>query len=1173
MNKKERLKSTESESNNSSHSERETKILAFWEKENIFQKTLEKPSPNGNFVFYDGPPFATGLPHYGHVLPGTIKDIIPRFETMRGKFVRRVWGWDCHGLPVENLIEKELGLKSKKDIEEYGVEKFNRAARESVLRYDKDWKEIVPRLGRWIDMEKAYLTMDTNYTESGWWAFKELYNKGLVYKSFKSMHICPRCETTLSNFEINQGYKDIQDISLTAKFRLTDPQKVVETDKVVSFLAWTTTPWTLPGNVALAVGSDISYSVLESEGECFILATECLEKAMKEKEYKKIKELKGQDLVGLSYTPIFDYYFDKVENKENGWQVYSADFVNTEDGTGIVHIAPAFGSDDFDLQVKHELPFVQHVGFNGKFNDEVSDFKGLFVKLKENHQVADIEVIKNLAGRELLFSKEKISHSYPHCWRCDTPLLNYATDSWFIAVTKFRDTLIEENKKVSWVPEHVGRNRFGKWLEEARDWSISRSRFWGSPIPVWQCDSCDDVQVIGSVKEIRQKSNNQYEVMRHGQAENNVSMILNSDPEFEHHLTETGIEQVKKTAKEYKQKKPDIIISSDFVRTRETAELFASEIGLPKESILFDKRLREMDFGELHLQSVEKYRNYFPNWQDRFENPLPKGESFNDIKIRMGDLLDDLEEKYKDKKILLVSHETPIWLLYSVGESADKNRCIDIRGDKEDFVKNAEICELPFYKYPHNEKRELDLHRPYIDQVKLPCKCGGEMKRIPEVFDTWYDSGSMPFAQAHYPFENKAEFEKEKSPLFPANFIAEGQDQTRGWFYTLLTLSSVLFGCSPFKTVVVNGTILAEDGRKMSKRLKNYPEIMDVVNRHGADALRYTLMSMPAVKAEDVAFSESMVEESVKKVIGRALNVLSFFEMYQGQDVESSRESDNVLDRWIISEVDRLGQGVTENIEGYQIDKATRLFGDFVDNISTWYLRRSRDRIKSQGKDREQSLGTLRYALNRFALLSAPFIPFLAEHIYLKVRKDNDPQSVHLESWPTEFNQELGLLKDMVEVRTAVSLGLEQRSRNRIKVRQPLKSASFKNLSESIVKDSDMLELIRDELNVKEIIVKKDLLEEVELDTNITEDLKQEGYVREIVRKLQDSRKNAGLQPTQKVILSVESSDEAKLIMSRAEEILKERVAVSEIKFIDELLESEELNLENLNLKLQIDVL
>jgi isoleucyl-tRNA synthetase len=535
---------------------KELEVLNSWKEKEIFQKTLDKKAPNGNFVFYDGPPFANGEPHYGHVLPGTIKDVIPRYKTMRGYHVDRQWGWDCHGLPVENFVQKEYNLQTTKDIEAFGIENFSIKAKESVFKFEKEWKEVMPRTGRWADMDNAYTTMHPLYTQSVWWAFKKLFDKGLVYEDFRSMHISPPLETTLSNFEVNQGYRDIKDLSATAKFELED-------ERGTYVLAWTTTPWTLPGNVALAVGEDVDYVKVKSaseEGEragTFILAKALLDSVVKDS-YDIISEFKGSTLVGKKYKPLFDYYVGAdIEGIENAWKIYGADFVTTEDGTGVVHIAPAFGEDDYTLLKKYNLPLVQHVKMNGEIKEEVTHFAGLQAKPKENPMQTDIEVVRFLAEKNLIYSKEKYEHSYPHCWRTDAPLLNFATSSWFIKVTDIKDKLIAQNNKIKWVPESIGSLRFGNWLKEARDWGISRSRYWGTPIPIWKSEDGKDVQVLGSMEDLKNKtkSSNKFFLARHGEADHNVEGFLSEDNlEFPSHLTAKGKVEAQKLGKTLKGK-------------------------------------------------------------------------------------------------------------------------------------------------------------------------------------------------------------------------------------------------------------------------------------------------------------------------------------------------------------------------------------------------------------------------------------------------------------------------------------------------------------------------------------------------------------------------------------------------------------------------------------------
>ena len=624
--------------------EKELEILNFWNEKNIFEKSLELKSEDGkereSFTFYDGPPFATGLPHHGHLLAGTIKDAIPRYQTMNGKYVRRVWGWDCHGLPLENLVEKELNLKHKKEIEEYGIKNFVEKAKSMMLVYEADWKRIVPRIGRWVDMNNPYKTMDTNYTESVWWSFKTLYDKNLIYEGYKAMHICPRCETTLAQSEVAQGYKDLTDISVTVKFELENEENDLEKTFI---LAWTTTPWTLPGNVALAINKNFIYvKIKTNNNENYIFGRDRLEALRKNfegegKTFEIVDEFMGDKLIGKKYKPVFNLNLENIkskdflENKENIYKVWHADFITMDTGTGVAHEAPAYGADDLNLAKENKIPVIHHVNLDGSFikevNQELFDKKiidenifnqKIIVKTKEDNQATDILIIKYLAGEGKLFAKEKIIHSYPTCWRCETPLLNYATSSWFMDVPAIKNKNLEENQKIKWVPEHIRDGRFGKWLEGSREWALSRQRYWGAPLPVWKCENenCKKIKVIGSIAELKPLSLN------------------------------TG--------------------------------------GSPKNV-------------------------------------------------------------------------------------AEQNVIAD--------------------NLPRNDHGEIDLHRPYIDEVKLLCECGGDMKRIIDVFDCWYESGSMPFASIHYPFENKEMFEKS----FPADFIAEGLDQTRGWFYSLLNLSVGLF--------------------------------------------------------------------------------------------------------------------------------------------------------------------------------------------------------------------------------------------------------------------------------------------------------------------------------------------------------------------------------------------
>ena len=1186
----------------------EEKVLEFWRANKIFEKSIEKPASEkskGNYVFFDGPPFANGLPHYGHILASIIKDAIPRYQTMKGKSVKRRWGWDCHGLPVEFEIEKELGLKSKKDIIDFGVEKFNEAARKSVLKYESEWKKTIPRIGRWVDMDNPYKTMDVEYMESVLRVFKDLYDKDLIYKGYKPMHICPRCETTLSNFEVTQNYKDIEDSAVTLKFKLVDEPNTF-------ILAWTTTAWTLPGNVALAVNRNVDYVKMLlknfsgiSDG-VYIFSKKDYEnyQGMVEAEKKKnnkvsakiLEEFKGEKLIGKNYQPLFDYYAKdkKLVNRENGWKIYPADFVNIEEGTGIVHIAPAFGAEDMELGQKFNLPFVQHVGMDGKIKQEVKDFAGLRAKSKENTRETDEKIIKFLSDKNSVFGYEKVVHSYPHCWRCETPLLNYAASSWFVKVMAVKNALIKNNQKINWLPAHVKDGRFGQWLKDARDWAISRSRFWGSPLPVWECKKCGKLKVVGSVEEIKKNSEtsgNKYFVMRHGESENNLFNVVSSDYKNKHHLTEKGKREVKDSLK--KLRGVDLIFSSDFVRTKETAEIAAKQLRIKK--IFYDKRLREVNAGILNNRPTREYGEYFSSNEEKFIKPAPKGENLTDLKNRTADFIYDIEKKYSGKNILIISHEYPIWLLFVGAEGADAKKAIEMKSKKDKFIKTGEIKNLKFVPLPHNKNFELDLHRPYIDKVEFICGCGGKMKRIEDVFDCWFESGSMPYGQSHYPFAF-AKNQKSKIPClpagrknqklgkllkkmgFPAEFIAEGMDQTRGWFYTLLVLSTALFNKPAYKNVIVNGIILAENGQKMSKRLKNYPDPMELVSRYGADSLRLYLLSSSVVAGENLNFSEKGVDEIYKKMILRLWNIYKFYELYADsskiQNTKYKIQNTNILDKWIIARLEQLKQEVSNSLGKYELDKAVRPLGGFIDDFSTWYIRRSRDRFvarrltqtgrgltqKDIEQDKNSAINTTHFVLSEFSKILAPFTPFVAEAIYKNLKSLPCRQtgqilnlkfceSVHLEKWPNLDKKLIDkkLINSMVEIRRIASLALELRTKAGIKVRQPLSELRIKDLE--LRNKKELLKILADEINVKKVIFDSKIKQEIELDIKITPELKTEGLLREAARAIQDLRKEAGLLPKDKINLWLEIPAEIRSAIDKNISEFKEKICAKNINF------------------------
>ncbi len=1174
-------------SKKSERAKKEEEILAFWKRENIFEKTLAKKSQAGEFVLYDGPPFATGLPHYGHILAGILKDVIPRYKTMRGFHVRRRWGWDCHGLPLENLVEKELNLTTKKDIENYGVGRFNKVAEESVLRYADEWRKIIPRTGRWVDMERDYRTMDASYTESVWWVFKTLYDKGLIYEGFKPMHLCPRCETTLSNFEVSQGYAEITDLAVTVKLPLVD-------EKDTFLLAWTTTPWTLPGNMAVAINKEIIYgkfsiSNFQFPNKQYVVAKSRAKEIFGDQEYKLVEEFKGEKLVGERYEPPFDYYKDAgLPHKENAWKVYAAPFVSTEEGTGVVHIAPAFGEDDLRLAEENKIPVVHHVGTDGKFKTEVRDFAGLSVKPKGDHQSADREIIKYLTDKNLLFKEEKITHSYPLCWRCETPLLNYAANSWFVSVTKIKDKLVAANKKIRWIPEDIRDGRFGNWLRDARDWAISRSRYWGAPIPVWRNKKTGKTVVIGSMKELQKrtkKSGNTYFLMRHGEAESNVSGIVSSALGT-NHLTEKGHIQARAAAEKFKGGKIDLIISSPLSRAKETAEIFAEAIGFEKTKILFDAHLRETGFGSFEGKQESEYQQEFP-LEKRF-NDAP-GETIIDSKKRMTSFLYDIDEKYKNKTILLVSHSDPLWTLYSGASGLNRKEMFSINTSEYDFMENAEIRKLSFVSLPHNDEFELDLHRPEIDELKVLDDDGEILERVPEVFDCWFESGAMPYGESHYPFENTKEFNPLEQKGFPADFIAEGLDQTRGWFYSLLVLSVALFGKTAYENVIVNGLILAEDGKKMSKRLKNYPDPVAVMDTYGADALRFYLLSSPAMRAEDLNFSEKGIKEIQGKIVSRAENVLSFLEMYT-PDIPDTRYSildtrSHILDRWIRIRLEELVRETSLHMENYELDKATRSLALFIDDLSTWYLRRSRERLKSENEEeRRMAAETLQFVLLELSKIMAPFTPLIAEDIYR--RAGGVEESVHLEEWPQGASGawfgissfflrlfggggERALLSDMGKVRAIVSRALEARAKKVIKVRQPLASLKIRNPKSEIRNNEELLQLIKDEVNVKEVVFGADIETDVELDTEITPELKKEGQFRELVRAVQELRKNENLMPRDIAMLSLETDEKGRAFVKEHEQLLKKAATLDTVDFKDGI-EGTEIKIDDLSFVLSL---
>jgi isoleucyl-tRNA synthetase len=939
-------------------SEEENKILKFWKDNKIFEKTLEKTKKSKNFVFYDGPPFATGLPHYGHILSSVAKDVFPRYKTMQDFFVDRRWGWDCHGLPIENIVEKEKGISGKKDIEKkIGVEKFNDSCRAKVLTYTKEWKKMVDRVGRFVDFDDSYKTMDSTYMESVWWALKTLWDKGLIYEGKKILMYCPRCETPVSKAEVamDNSYKNITEEAVTVKFEIKNPKEKGLPENTY-FLAWTTTPWTLPANVALAVGEKIKYILIEAEGSNYILAKELVDKIFAEKKCKTIKDILGKDLVGLKYNPLYELEAIKKTGKK-AWQVLSADFVNTEEGTGIVHTAVIYGEDDYKLGIENDLAMVPLLDSKGVFNDDAPDFiKGKYLKDAEK------DIKNDLKNRELLFSKNQNTHPYPFCWRCETQLFYNAVSAWFINIQKDKKKFIKFNEKINWVPEHLKHGRFLNILKDAPDWNISRNRYWATPLPFFKCE-CGNIECVGSVKELKEKA---------------------------------------------------------------------------------------LNFSEV---------------------------------------------------------------------------------------------------YKSDKAEEIDLHKDKMDRIQLKCKkCKGRMKRIPEVIDCWVESASMPFAELHYPFAKKHEFKKR----LPAQYISEYIAQTRTWFYYLHVLSVLLFNKNSFENVVSTGTILNEKGEKLSKSKMNYPDPWNIIDRYGADALRFYLMSSSIMQSEDLFFNERDVRESYNKVVNSLCNVAEFYSMYAPKNIEGALVKPiNILDKWILSRLNNTNGELTLSMEKYDTIKSCRIIKGFIEDLSLWYVRRSRERFKEDGEDKNQAGIVLKTTLLEFSKLIAPILPFTAEYVFKHVKNKKSEESVHLEKWPKQNTKLIDneLEEKGKEVRKIVSMALAERSLAGVRVRQPLNKLKIKNQKSKIKNDKNLLALIKDEVNVKNIEFNKTIEKEVELDLKITEELKQEGVLREIIRFVQGARKEAGLKPTDNILACFEGAEEIVLILEKNKEALLKEISAEKINF------------------------